>query len=172
MSEFLPAYEKTMKFEGGYANDPHDRGGETYRGISRKNWPGWSGWEQIDREKRAKDFPACLDRNADLQHRCRDFYQRNFWTPTMADIADQDLANWLFDKSVNMGINRANKLLQQALGVVVDGVMGPKSMAAIRSAGPAELLKKCRAEAKEFYTALADNDPSQKRFLKGWLARA
>lgn len=172
MAEFLPAFEQTMTFEGGYANNPHDHGGETYMGISRKNWPGFDGWAQIDRLKSEKDFPACCDRNADLQRRVREFYQRNFWTPTMRFIADQQLANWLFDKGVNMGIGRANRLMQQALGVVVDGVMGVKTAAAIKASEPSALLEKCRNEARRFYIKLAADDPSQSRFLRGWLARA
>lgn len=172
MAEFIPAFEKTMNHEGGYANNPHDHGGETYRGISRKNWQGWDGWQQIDREKQAKGFPACLDTNADLQRRVREFYRRNFWTPTMADIIDQQIADWLFDKAVNMGISQANKLLQRALGVDDDGIMGPVTMNAINRYDQKELLDRCRGVARAHYIYLAQKDPSQERFLKGWLARA
>ncbi len=49
---FAEALKHTLEFEGGYANDPADRGGETFRGISRKNWPRWSGWDLIDQVKR------------------------------------------------------------------------------------------------------------------------
>jgi lysozyme family protein len=172
MAAFLPAFAATMKHEGGYAYDPHDYGGETYKGISRKNFRGWSGWADIDRLKRDKDFPACLDRNADLQGKIREFYQRNFWTPSLDVIKDQDLANWLFDKGVNMGIRQAVKLIQRALHVDVDGVIGPQTMAQLNAAEPIALLADCREEAKRFYTKLALNDPTQTRFLHGWLARA
>lgn len=175
MALFEPAFEATMKFEGGYANDPHDHGGETYRGISRKNWPGWDGWPDIDRMKTQPGFPACLDHNADLQGRIKDFYHDNFWTPVMADRTDQELANWLFDKAVNMGVSRAYKLLQQALYLDADGVIGPQTKAMLAAAelwSSADLLEKCREQARRFYTKLALKDPSQKRFLRGWLSRA
>lgn len=172
MAQFEPAFKETMKHEGGYAHDPHDRGGETYRGISRVNWRGWDGWPDIDRLKASKDFPKCLDYNADLQGKVRRFYQRNFWMPVMDEIKDQALVNWLFDKGVNMGIRRAYKLLQQALHVDADGIIGPQTRAMIHQSDPAELLAACRAEARRFYTNLALNDPSQSRFLQGWLARA
>ncbi|MBW4056958.1 MAG: hypothetical protein HIU83_16505, partial [Proteobacteria bacterium] len=129
MALFEPAFKLTMKHEGGYANKKHDHGGETYRGISRNNWRGWDGWPQIDKLKEQKDFPACLDRNADLQGKVRAFYQRNFWTPVMDEIADQNLVNWLFDKGVNAGIQRAYKLLQRALNVDQDGIIGPQTKA-------------------------------------------
>ena len=52
MSEsFKKALEHMLKFEGGYANDPNDSGGETFRGVSRRNWPKWPGWPLIDRAK-------------------------------------------------------------------------------------------------------------------------
>jgi lysozyme family protein len=162
-----------MKHEGGYACDPYDHGGETYRGISRKNWQGFPGWPDIDRMKAAgKDFPKCLDLNADLQIKVQDFYFRNFWTPSMEAIQDQDLANWLFDKGVNMGIRQAIKLLQRALNVDADGVIGPQTMVKLNAADPVELLVACRDQARSFYTKLALNDSTQTRFLHGWLARA
>ncbi len=43
---------KTLKHEGGYANNPNDKGGETYRGIGRKANPNWKGWGFIDQVKR------------------------------------------------------------------------------------------------------------------------
>lgn len=172
MALFEPAFLETMKREGGYANDPDDHGGETYRGVSRKNWPGWAGWALVDKLKARKDFPACLARNTDLQLLVKNFYQRNFWTPVMVAIADQSLANWLFDKAVNCGTSRAYKLLQAALHVDQDGVIGPQSRAAVNAADPVALLAACRDAAKSYYTNLALHDPTQSKFLHGWLARA
>jgi lysozyme family protein len=34
MANFKQAFEKTLKFEGGYANDPDDHGGKTMYGIT------------------------------------------------------------------------------------------------------------------------------------------
>ena len=172
MAQFEPAFKALMKLEGLYNNDPADRGGETYRGISRNNWRGWSGWEQIDRLKKDKDFPANLERNADLQARVHDFYLRYFWMPCMDQIADQAVATWLFEKGVNMGFGRAVRLVQQALHVDADGVIGPQTMRKLNATDPARLLADCRDQAKRFYTKLALDDPSQTKFLHGWLARA
>ncbi|MDD2366665.1 MAG: glycosyl hydrolase 108 family protein [Desulfuromonadaceae bacterium] len=186
MAEFEPAFKAMIKHEGGYANDPHDHGGETYRGISRKNWRGWDGWPDIDRIKsdveclilndefnsKLKILNSKLNSNADLQGRVKTFYKRNFWMPVMDEIADQALVNWLFDKGVNMGVRQAFKVLQRALYVDEDGVIGPQTKAHIKQSDPVELLAACRFEAKRFYTNLALRDPSQSRFLNGWLARA
>ena len=176
MADFETAFKLTMKHEWGYANDPADHGGETYMGISRKNWRGWDGWTDIDKIKsghpQGEPLQKALANNADLQGRVKLFYKRNFWTPIMDEIDDQALVNWLFDKGVNMGIRRAYKLMQRALHVDEDGIIGPQTRAQIRQTDPVQLLADCRDEAKRFYTNLALHDPTQSRFLHGWLARA
>ena len=48
MADFNKAYKATMGHEGGYVDDPADKGGETYKGIARRYNPGWGGWKQID----------------------------------------------------------------------------------------------------------------------------
>lgn len=172
MAQFEPAFNETMKHEGGYANNPADRGGETYKGIARKMWPGWKGWILVDAAKQKTGWPHNMDAMKDLQAAVAQFYQANFWPHYIAEIQDQDVANWFFDKAVNMGLGQATKLIQRAAGVVDDGRYGPKTANAIAAADPTELLKKCREQARAFYRSLADKNPSQERFLKGWLARA
>ena len=53
MADFRLAYKKIEAAEGGYVNDPDDKGGETYKGISRKANPDWDGWISIDQIKKA-----------------------------------------------------------------------------------------------------------------------
>ncbi len=181
MAIFEPAYQQMQKNEGGYVNDPLDRGGETYRGISRKNWRGWEGWPIVDAATfqyrpltpgNIKSLNAWLSANAPLQKMVRLFYFRNFWTPTMERLKSQELANWLFDKGVTMGVRQACKLLQRAACVDEDGIIGPQSMAAVNAANPDALLEACRQAARGYYTNIALHDPTQTRFLQGWLARA
>jgi len=181
MALFEPAFNHMIKHEGGYANNPSDHGGETYMGISRKNWPGWNGWPDIDNLKlKMKNeelnsqysiLNSRLHSNADLQGRVRSFYLRNFWTMVMDEIKDQELANWLFDKAVNMGVQKANLLLQRALHVDEDGVIGMQTRKAINEADPAELLAACRDEAKRYYISIVLHDSTQSCFLDGWLSR-
>jgi len=40
---FQQAFERTIGFEGGYANDPRDPGGETKYGISKRAYPALDG---------------------------------------------------------------------------------------------------------------------------------
>ena len=53
-SKAIKLIDMVLKHEGGYANVSGDLGGETYRGISRKNFPSWNGWEIVDEKKPLK----------------------------------------------------------------------------------------------------------------------
>ena len=108
MAIFEIEYNKTMSHEGGYSHDPHDAGGETYKGVARRYHIGWSGWKIIDSMKQENGFPRSLDNNKELQFKVLSFYKQNFWDRFQGDnIQDQDIAGELFDTGVNMGIKRA-----------------------------------------------------------------
>ena len=51
MADFSKAIPKLLKKEGGYVNNPADRGGETYKGIARKYHKSAFMWTLIDRYK-------------------------------------------------------------------------------------------------------------------------
>lgn len=186
---FDRTYEFTKKFEGGYVNDPTDRGGETFRGISRKSWPCWDGWEMVDdiKEKFGNN-PAAIDgfffHNFEMDCLVEDFYFENFWTP----VADFGLPNLLtaklFDTSVNLGKKGGVKVLQKTLNQLdptsqldVDGKYGPKtSQAAFQSIQSKdredEALTIFSYQQSEYYKDIVANNPSQKKYLNGWLRRA
>ena len=63
MANFTQAYNLTSAHEGGYVNDALDRGGETYRGISRVYHSSWNGWSKNE-DRRALEAYA-LSRWAD-----------------------------------------------------------------------------------------------------------
>lgn len=170
MADFATAYAKTMKHEGGYAHNKDDRGGETYKGIARRHWPGWKGWEIVDALKSKPGFPQNLAGNELLQAHVESFYKRNFWSGWYDQMDSQELAERVFDRAVNCGVRQAHKMLQRAAGVADDGVFGYGTLNAVNSAGP-ELIERFREESKAFYTALAERDSSQKQFLKGWHSR-
>jgi lysozyme family protein len=187
MADFDPALQRTLVHEGGYARDPRDRGGETYKGVARTRHPGWEGWARIDRARRARGFPGNLADDAVLQAAVTAFYRRHFWEPLRGDVLpDQSVAEELFDSGVNMGLTRAVEFLQRALNVlnrdgtlyadlVVDGDLGPKTLAALRA-----YLKKDKAELLVTilnvlqgmrYIELMTQSPIQEAFARGWFKR-
>jgi lysozyme family protein len=126
MADFLTAHKRTAFYEGGYANDKDDAGGETWRGIARTRHPNWPGWFIVDGHKKQPGFHDSLAKDEALQVMVEAFYRANFWNAIHGDdIADQEAANNIYDSAVNIGVAPAIRLAQEALGITVDGVMGP-----------------------------------------------
>lgn len=126
---------KTMKTEGGYTAD-----GTTYRGIDRRYWGSWEGWETVDKWSRGEISSS--ERDTILKKSVAKFYHENFWKrmngDQMAKISP-DVAAAVFDRSVNQDVPDGVKYLQDALNLlnvnqklysdlVVDGKPGPATL--------------------------------------------
>lgn len=176
---FAHALATTLGYEGGYSNDPADPGGETYCGISRRSWPSWVGWARIDAVKAAHPDPTerneVLAADAALASAVETFYRDTFWNPLQADEwADGALAADAFDAAVNMGRETAVELLQNALGFpqsARDGVVGPKTLAALHNASTGLRARFAALRAIE-YGCIATRRPRELPYLVGWLHRA
>lgn len=163
MAEFLPAFESMIVNEGGYVlhDVPGDRGGQTYAGISRKNWPSWPGWAALDA---GGDPPV---------HEVREFYRLNFWMPLALNLVqDQAVARTIFDFAVNAGAATAAKLAQLVAGTTPDGKIGPKTLAAINAMPPEVFALRYTLAKLARYEQIVRRDRSQSKFLLGWLSRA
>ena len=189
MANFKIAYDITMGHEGGYANDPNDNGGETYKGVARKFHPNWPGWVAIDKIKstlgKSTDIinkHAGLD--AGLQFAIQSFYKTQFWDIINLDkITNQNIANELFDIGVNMGPGVAAKFLQESLNLcnngsklypnlVVDGTVGPKTISCLNNhLKPNLVLKTLNLLQGEKYLKIVRNNEVQERFWNSWLSR-
>ena len=200
MSEFKPAMAVLIRHEVRAYGTPKqvswsdihgDFGGET-------NW----GWSLLNIQRMglkpadvgAKDWsPGCL--KAMPESVAWDLYEKKYWEPApWKNIVAQDVATKLFDFSVNANPHAANDLAQRslvALGVpvLVDGVLGPKTLAALNAADPVRLLAALAVAQRAYYQSLIDaghvkamaakaaGDPDwsrfeQVKFQAGWFARA
>lgn len=159
-----------MHWEGGYANNQGDAGGETYKGVSRNNFPFWSGWELVDGHKNQPGFPANLAADSELQFAVHEFYQTTFWK--FDGLISQAIANKIFDCCVNLGTHRAVAIFQKAAGVPVDGVYGALTQGALNNTPQDDLLDAVHSALVSYYTNLAEEVPTDAQFLNGWLARA
>lgn len=180
MAQFIPAFQITMTNEGGYANTPGDSGGETYKGIARNYWPRWTGWPIVDSIKATQ--PASINNalaaNESLQSMVQSFYKTNFWnTESLDDLNDQQTANQIFDSAVNMGVGVASKFLQAAINtvnagaVVVDGNIGPKTIAAANAIDGATLYNAVCQQRKAKYDAIIAANPADQKFAHSWYSR-
>jgi len=184
MADFKIAYAETMRIEGGYANDPKDNGGETWKGISRKNWPKWAGWELVDRAKKSPGFPLSLQYLPSLQVLVLNFYQVNYWDRNrLSEIKDQSIATELFDTAVNMSSSVAVTFLQRVLNVLnrnatsyadikPDGSMGRTTLMTANNFPDQELLYNWLNTLQgSRYFSIAEANPTQERFMYGWSTR-
>lgn len=137
-----------LRKEGGYVNDPHDAGGETNMGIS----------------KRA--FPDIDIKNLDVETASA-IYKKYYWNQVKADQLPSGLDLVVFDSAVNSGPAQSAKWLQKALGIKADGVIGPVTLVALQGAPVASVIDKVLDQRLAFLKSL----PTWSRFGKGWEAR-
>jgi lysozyme family protein len=162
---FEVAVERLLRHEGGYSNDPRDNGGETYKGVSRRWFPKWRGWDINDRSNKLN-----LDHNHQLQQEVKNFYYAYFWVPIRAYEVENDfIADMLFNFAVNMGKKVIVKKTQRILRVTQDGVIGPKTIQALNSINQEVFVYHFLLEIMEFYIQLGKKQP---HYLRGWLNRA
>lgn len=185
MATFTTAYEKYIKpWEGGYVNNPADKGGETYAGIARNFNPTWSGWSYIDEVKQKSGSIKTNTKFPAIQDKVDNFYLLAMWEPNkFGQIKNQDVANILFDWYVNSGSNAANTKGVETYGVdeilnrdfgfklPLDSKFDSATINAINAVDPVKLHNIIKRERENFYRVIVKNNPSQKVFEKGWLAR-
>ena len=145
---FDQAFEILIGHEGGYVNHPNDPGGETKFGISKRSYPG----ENI------------LDMTL---VRAKDIYQRDYWWKAGCDLVPECVKFDLFDTAVNAGPKTAIQMLQRAVGVEDDGVIGPKTMLALSSMDPERLDKRFNGFRLQHLSTLSTWDT----FGRGWANR-
>jgi lysozyme family protein len=137
-----------LSHEGGYVNDPRDPGGETKFGISKRQYP------TVDIAALTYDDAVKI-------------YRADYWDKYKVAQLPPHLRLTFFDCAVNQGGPRAVKFLQAALGVPVDGLIGPKTIAAATLMPKSRLLREFTKRRLEAYSA----NPNYETYGKGWTRR-
>lgn len=120
-SNVPPVFDQAVAFvlqdriEGGYVNDPRDPGGETNFGISKRVYP------KININSLTREDAVAI-------------YRRDYWERAGCDDLPPKLAVAAFDCAVNQGVGIAGRLMQKALKVKADGVVGPVTIEAAKAA--------------------------------------
>src|SRR6185436_6042931 len=107
MADFNLAIDEILIQEGGYVNDPADRGGETKYGISKRSFP------QVD-------IPSLTVEEA------KSLYRETYWR--FESVENQMVANKLLSMAIHMGLSQAVRLLQTILRISSDGQFGPRTL--------------------------------------------
>ena len=167
MASFNAAFKHILEQEGGWqlTNNPDDRGGMTFAGITRRWNPDWTGWKLIDQ--------GASEANEDLHERTRWLYLEKYWKPLRLDMVnDLGIALDIFSCCVLSSQRKAVILTQIAVKVKPDGVIGPKTIEAINKMS-LELwdLRFCLARIIR-YRDIVTKDKTQRKWFLGWVNRA
>lgn len=160
MSQFSPAIDGVLNNESGTPIENDNNRGLSVWGIT---------W--ITAKPLQPDWTESILRGL-TRGQAGTFYYRHFWLPSNVGlIDDQALTNKVLDLCVNLGQGTAIKLLQKAVGVTADGVIGPATAKAINSMDPAQALAWYRDRVKGYYKNLVASIPALSKYLDGWLDR-
>lgn len=152
--DILPIIMHTIDLEGGYINNPNDAGGETNFGISKRQYPA------IDIANLTKEKAA-------------EIYFTDYWKSCGSErILSTRLKAKLFDTSVNVGVDKAVKILQRAVCVKDDGILGDITLAAMLRRDEYDVLLAMIKQQMIYYTKIVIHNPAQITFLLGWIYRA
>jgi lysozyme family protein len=107
---------------------------------------------------------------ADVQDDVAKLYRKSYWDKCKCDNLPWYLNCYVFDMAVNSGPGNAVRTLQKMLDVVVDGDIGPKTLA-VAAKFPHAKYNDFMQLRQAFYNNIVARDPSQKKFINGWTNR-
>ena len=146
-------------WEGGWANDPDDAGGCTMAGITIGTYRKYYGSNK-----------TCNDLRFISQKEWLHIFKKGYWDKMKADqIENQSLAQLCVDMVWMSGPVTSIKKIQAALGLVADGIVGPKTLGALNK-DPEKAFNTLWAMRKAWLEKIAERGNNRK-FLKGWLRR-
>ncbi|AYY96941.1 hypothetical protein EGY19_05420 [Burkholderia multivorans] len=150
MTSFDNAFDALIGNEGGYSNNPKDPGGETMWGVTA-------------RVARAAGYTGAM---RDLpRDTAKAIAKRLYWDPLHLDQFDPRVAFQIFDANYNGG--HPVIWMQGAAGADVDGVLGPKTIAAVQATEPLRFILRWNALRLTYFTSLS----TWATFGKGWTRR-
>ena len=158
------AFTEVIKSEGGFTDDTRDPGnrlpdgrvGSTMLGVTQRNWERYVG-RQVTHDEMKALTPTIV----------QPFYKIQYWDAVKGDQLPRGIDYLCYDLAVTSGPVRAGVVLQQALGVNADGIIGRQTLNAAALADKAQLAQKFTDQKIAFYKSL--NNPV---YEKGWINRA
>lgn len=175
MSAIKQIIDQVIKAEGGYSNNPNDRGGETMYGITVA-------------VARANGYQGEI-RNLPRETAEAIYTKRYVTEPRFDQVAfvNQAIGFEVIDTGVNMGPSRAAEYLQRWLNgfnipgsgyqdLFVDGRVGALTIDALKrflakrgKEGESILLRGLNSTQGNRYLELTEASRSQRNFLYGWM---
>jgi surface antigen len=144
---FRTSMDFVARWEGGFVNHPNDLGGPTNKGITQATYNAY----RRDKGEPTRSVQFISQAEVD------DIYFTRYWLASGSQALSPQLALVHFDTAVNMGVGAATALLNQA-----------------RQAGgnnDRAVVDQYLQLRENRYRAIANNNPTQRVFLQGWLNR-
>jgi lysozyme family protein len=154
--------DQVITREGGFVNHPDDRGGPTNMGITIATLSDYRGSQATPEDVRRLEHPEA-----------RAIYYQNYWTAPglfTLDISGAVLGA-VFDAAVHHGPHTAIQLLQRSVGLVDDGIIGPITRECTGRMRAQNLMALFVAERVEYMGYIVKKNPTQSKFIHGWLRR-
>ena len=156
---------KILRYEGGFVNDPNDKGGATNMGVTLATWRMVGYDKDGDGDIDADDIKLLTVADA------VSVLKLNYWNRWKADqITNQSIAEMLVDwvwGSGKWGIVIPQRLLK----VIDDGIVGTGTLFAVNNANLRGLHAAIFQARKNFIEELVKNHPDQLKFFNGWMNR-
>lgn len=153
-----------LQWEGGFVNDPDDLGGATNKGVTIGTYEAYC---------RKKGYPKpTVERLKNLSNQeWEEILKSMYWDRWRADeIKNQSVANILVDWVWASGVHGIKKP-QDLVGVIPDGIVGQKTIAAVNSKNQVELFEAIKDARIAFIDDICRKRPANNKFRKGWLNR-
>lgn len=154
------AFARVIGHEGGFQNDPNDRGN-------------WTTGRVGEGENKGTKFGLAAMTYPDLDiegltvEQAKEIYLRDWWYALDMPQFMPAMQYQMFDAAINHGMRNATKMLQRAVGSPDDGIIGPNTMRAVRAMHLGDILLLFLAERLEFFTDIKTFD----RYGRGWSRR-
>ena len=153
-----------LKFEGGFVDDPDDLGGATNKGITIGTYGEY-------RKRKGLPAPTVQDLKNLTEKEWYEVFKTLYWDRWRADeIKNQSVANILVDWVWASGVHGI-KRPQTILGVVPDGIVGKKTIAALNAAHPDRVFETIKADRAKFIDEICKARPKNEKYRRGWMNR-
>lgn len=155
-----------LSWEGGFVCHPNDKGGATNKGVTIKTWMAVGYDKDGDGDIDVDDLRLLTD--ADVRDRVLGPHYWDRWRAS--ELRSQSVANLVVDWVWASGAHGI-KNVQRVVGVKQDGVVGPKTLAAVNNQDQRALFDRLMRERVAFVEAIVARDKTQACFRAGWLRR-
>ena len=148
----------------GFANDPDDLGGATMCGVTLATFTAYC-------RRKGYPQPTIVRLKAITYKEWLEILKTMFWDKWKADQINNEsialiLVDWVWG-SGKYGIT----IPQRAIGVTADGIVGPKTIAAVNARDPKQLFDLIRKERLAYIERICKSRPANVKYKKGWLNR-